>query len=122
MQSTENASTENHSMSDQKTNTGFIHTVFFWLKEDATEMEHLAFIKALEVMKTIKTIQHATIGKPANTPRDVVDNSYDYAWIAHFKNAEDQDAYQVDPIHLAFVKSQSHIWTKVQVYDTLPIE
>ncbi len=109
-------------ISDQSTEPGFIHTVFFWLKEDATEAEHKAFLQALEIMKTIETIKKATIGRPANTPREVVDNSYDYAWIVHFKNAEDQDAYQVDPVHKAFVEAQSHIWTKVQVYDTLPLK
>ena len=42
-------------------------------------------------------IKQSHIGIPANTQRDVVDNSYDVSWLAFFNNAEEQDSYQTDP-------------------------
>ena len=32
-----------------------------------------------------------------------------------------QDAYQIDPIHLAFVENYKHLWTKVVVYDSVDV-
>ena len=98
---------------------GFIHTVFFWLKEGTTDEQKAAFEKGMDKLGTTPSIQSYFYGPPAGTPREVVDNSYDYAWIVHFANAEDQDAYQVDPIHLAFIEDHKDLWEKVQVYDTL---
>ncbi|MEO0469780.1 MAG: Dabb family protein [Bacteroidota bacterium] len=98
---------------------GFIHTVFFWLKEGTSDAQKAAFEKGLEKLGTTPSIQSFYYGKPAGTPREVVDNSYDYAWVVHFANAADQDAYQVDPIHYAFIEDHQDIWEKVQVYDTL---
>lgn len=101
------------------TTPGFIHTVFFWLKDDLTEDQRATFLTNLRTLQQIKTVRAFHIGPPAGTPREVVDNSYDYALIIHFDNAADQDAYQVDPVHLAFVESSQQFWTRVQVYDTL---
>lgn len=98
---------------------GFIHTVFFWLREDITDAERAAFLADLNKLRTIDVIQTAHVGRPAGTPREVVDNSYDYAWIVHFNNAADQDAYQEHPVHLQFVEAQEEAWTRVQVYDTV---
>jgi hypothetical protein len=36
-----------------------------------------------------------------------------------FDSREDQDSYQVDPIHQAFVAENSHLWNKVVVYDSV---
>ncbi|MEO1450651.1 MAG: Dabb family protein [Bacteroidota bacterium] len=97
----------------------FIHTVFFWMKEDLDDAARKEFEAGLQRLKTIKTVKRGYSGKAAGTPRDVVDNSYDYALILHFSNAADQDAYQIDPIHTSFVEASSGTWEKVQVYDSL---
>lgn len=97
----------------------FIHTVFFWLKEDLTDEQRAAFVRDVKTLEKVGTIKAFHLGQPAKTPRDVVDNSYDYALILHFADPAGQDAYQVDPIHLAFVKAQENSWTRVQVYDTI---
>jgi hypothetical protein len=36
-----------------------------------------------------------------------------------FNSTQDQDIYQVHPIHKAFVDKYSHLWDKVVVYDML---
>jgi hypothetical protein len=97
----------------------FVHTVFFWMKEDISKEESEFFESELEKLGQSPTINSYRWGKPAGTPRDVVDNSYGYAWIVDFASTADQDAYQVEPIHLAFIESCKDLWTKVQVYDTL---
>lgn len=99
---------------------GFVHTVYFWLKEGTTEADKTAFEGGLATLGTISTVQTIFFGPPAHTPRDVVDNSYGYGLTLLFANRADQDAYQVDPIHDAFIAAHKHIWERVQVYDYLP--
>jgi hypothetical protein len=38
-----------------------------------------------------------------------------------FNSKEDQESYQTDPIHLKFVEENSHLWSKVVVYDSTDI-
>ena len=99
------------------TDLAFVHNVYFWLKDGITEEEEKAFLEGLVSLKDISAIGQFYYGPPAGTPRDVVDNSYDYALSIHFKDEAAQDAYQVDPIHTAFVEKLADHWTKVQVYD-----
>lgn len=98
---------------------GFIHTVFFWFNEGVTEEEKTTFMEGLKSLSEVPTVREFHIGPPAGTPREVVDNSYDYALILHFDDKEGQDAYQVHPIHQAFVETSEGVWERVQVYDTL---
>ena len=100
--------------------TAFIHTVFFWMKKEVTEEEKADFVKnGLGKLAKAPTIYKVYYGPPAKSDRDVVDDSFDMAWVVHFKNAADQDAYQTEPIHLKFVEDYQHLWEKVQVYDNL---
>jgi hypothetical protein len=48
----------------------------------------------------------------------VIDHSYDVALIVHCRDVAAQNAYQVDPIHLAFVAKYKECWTRVQIYDS----
>lgn len=58
------------------------------------------------------------IGKPADTEkRAIIDSSYDCALITIFKDMEAHDAYQVDAIHDKF-RELSHLWDRVQIYDS----
>ncbi len=98
---------------------GFVHSVYFWLKEDATEVEKEKFESSLAEMAKIESISKVYYGPPAMTPRSVVDNSYDYAWITFFKNKAAHDAYQIDPIHDHFKKVNADLWERVQIYDSL---
>lgn len=98
---------------------GFIHSVFLWLKEDLSEATIEQFEKDLVSLKQISHIENCYIGPAAGTPREVVDNSYDYALIIHFKDTAAQAAYQIDPIHRHFVDAQKANFKKVQVYDNL---
>jgi hypothetical protein len=97
----------------------FVHTVFFWMKEDLSAEEAKFFEEGMDELGRIPSILSYKWGKPAGTPRDVVDNSYTYAWIGEFATPEDQDAYQIDPLHKKFVEEAKDLWTKIQIYDTI---
>lgn len=97
---------------------GMIHSVYFWLRPDVTEEERSTLLAELDKLREIETVQRAFIGPPAATEeRGVVDNTYSYAFIVWFEDVEGQNAYQVDPIHLAFVEKNKGLWTKVMVFD-----
>jgi Stress responsive A/B Barrel Domain len=97
-----------------------IHTVYFWLKPELSEAQRAAFLSGLESLRPIKSIEAIYIGRPAPIPpRPVVDNSYSFALAIVFKDVAAHDAYQVDPIHKAFVENFRNSWTKVQIYDAI---
>lgn len=112
-----NALAVNESVDKKST---FVHVVYFWMNE-MTEEQTAGFEKALEVLGTVPSIDRYEWGTPAPTTRkdEVVDDSYDYAWITYHKDKAAQDAYQVDPIHLEFVDQNKKYFKKVVVYDSI---
>jgi hypothetical protein len=100
----------------------FIHHVYFWLAEPDNEEHRKLLIEGLIKLSRVATIREYFIGKPAATSREVIDSSYSVSWCLFFSNANDQESYQVDPIHLRFVDECKHLWKRVQVYDTIPVK
>lgn len=105
--------------SAEKKNPGFIHHVFFWLKDPASTADRDKLVEGLLELSRVKTIRRFHIGKPADTNRDVIERGYAISWLLFFDNDADQASYQGDPIHLRFVKEYAHLWSKVIVYDTV---
>lgn len=98
---------------------GLIHTVFFWLRPELSESERAAFMEGVRSLGAIKSIRGFYVGPPAPTPaRDVIDTTYSVALIVHFDDVAGEEAYQVDPIHLAFVENNKQYWSRVRVYDS----
>ena len=97
----------------------FIHHVFFWLNNPESKENLNALIEGLKKLSQVQTIRKFHIGSPASTNRAVIENTYSVSWFLLFDSKEDQDSYQVDPIHLNFVKECSHLWSKVIVYDAI---
>ncbi len=100
--------------------TRFIHHVFFTLKRPGSAEDRAKLIGALRKLAATPTIRSYQIGQHAGTTRDVIQRGYDLSWTLTFDSAADQAAYQVDPIHLAFVRDNAALWAKVVVYDTVP--
>ena len=95
-----------------------IHTVYFWLKPELTPAQRAEFRRGVESLAAIKGIEKLYIGAPAAvTKRPVVDDSYSVGVTAVMKDLAAQNAYQVDPIHVAFVNTFKTHWAKVQIYD-----
>ena len=99
----------------------FVHHVFFWLKNAGSKEDLSKLVAGLTKLSVVKTIKQFHIGQPAGTNRDVIETSYAVSWLVFFDNKADQDSYQVDPIHLNFVKECAHLWEKVVVYDTIAV-
>jgi hypothetical protein len=100
-----------------------IHHVFFWLKNPGNEADRKKLIEGLQTLRGVKQVKKLLIGTPARTEqRTVVDSSYDVSEMMYFDSAAEQDEYQVDPIHKAFVEKYSQLWEKVVVYDMLVSE
>jgi hypothetical protein len=97
----------------------FIHTVFFWFKEGVEDKDVGVMEEGLGALLNIATVQGGYWGTPANTPRDVVDNSYAYALTVLFHDKNSHDAYQLDDVHVKFVEQCSALWLRVKVYDYL---
>ncbi len=96
----------------------FVHVVYFWLKEDATEQQRKQLVAdCLEILKRIPTVRQIFAGRPANTPRAVVNNSYDVGLCVLFDNRAGQDVYQDHPLHHQFIQRNNAAWKRVQVYD-----
>jgi hypothetical protein len=111
---------KNTTAGEVKLTGALLHHVFFWLKEPNNEAHKKQLVAALNELLKVKTIKMSHIGFPAGTEsRDVVDHSYSVSYLTMFDSQSDQDAYQIDPIHLKFVEENSHLWEKVVVYDSL---
>lgn len=97
----------------------FVHHVYFWLNKPDSKEDLNKLVEGLKTLTAIKSLKTHHIGVPAGTSREVIDSSYSISWLTIFDDAKGQDAYQVDPIHLAFVDNYKHLWKKVVVYDSI---
>ncbi len=108
------------SAGEVKITGALIHHVFFWLKEPNNEAHKKQLVDALKKLLKVETIRMSHIGFPAGTEnRDVVDHSYSVSYMTIFDDQAGQDAYQIHPLHLKFVEENSHLWSKVVVYDSV---
>jgi hypothetical protein len=95
-----------------------VHSVYFYLKPEASEAEKAELKKGLETLKTIAEAEKVFVGIPAAVPeRPVLDKSYAAGLVVLFKGLQAHDAYQVHPIHKDFLAKHKHLWSRVQVYD-----
>lgn len=98
------------------------HHVFFWLKNPASEEDKKNLIAGIKTLAAIDGIKAMHIGEPASTDvRDVIDNSYSVTELLFFESVEAEQLYQSHPLHKAFVKNCSHLWSKVVVYDSIEV-
>ncbi|RMF23639.1 MAG: Dabb family protein, partial [Bacteroidetes bacterium] len=63
---------------------GFVHTVYFWLKDDVDAERRAAFFADMKNLAAIESVRGLYAGPPAQTPREVVDNSYDFGLTVFF--------------------------------------
>jgi hypothetical protein len=100
-----------------------VHQVYFWLKNPESKEDRAKLIEGIKTLAAIEQVRGIHIGVPASTEkRDVVDISYAVSELLFFDNAADEHAYQIHPIHKAFVENYSHLWNKVVVYDSVSVK
>jgi hypothetical protein len=96
-----------------------VHSVYFWLKPGLTPAERDHFRSEVRKLSAVRTVDKIYVGAPASlAERSVTDRSFDIALTLVFRDGAAHDAYQVDPVHLAFVEGNKESWTKVLIYDS----
>ena len=99
----------------------FLHTVHFWLKDDLSDNEKHDVLEGIRALAESPNVSRLSVRVPAGTPREVVDNSYDFQLVCEFDSQELHDAYQSadDAAHQNFIKHYKQYWTKVLIYDSV---
>ena len=97
----------------------FVHSVYFWLRDDLSTGARAAFVDGIRSLTTIETVQQGFIGTPAGTTREIIDQSYSYALVVFFRDEAGHDAYQVHPVHDRFRENCAGAWHKIVIYDSV---
>lgn len=97
----------------------FVHTVYFWLNPVTPDDTRTKFLNDCEdMLSEIPGVRYIWSGRPAMTPRDVVDNTYDVGLCVVLDDARAHDVYQAHPRHADFIGMYKQHWKRVQVYDS----
>ena len=96
----------------------FVHTVYFWAKPGtpAAAVDQLA-ADCTTLLTKIPSVKNLWAGKPAMTPRDVVDNSYAVGLTVVLEDDAGHDLYQKHELHEQFIARNRMHWSRIQVYD-----
>lgn len=96
----------------------FVHVVLFWMKPDAPAAHQEQLLAdCRELLAPIPGLAFFDVGRPAMTPREVVDNSYHVGLLTVFIDKAAHDAYQTHPSHLKFIERNKANWDRVKIYD-----
>jgi hypothetical protein len=96
----------------------FSHVVIFWTHPDKPAAADELIAGAEKYLRPIPGVVSFHIGKMVSSHRDVVDQSYQVALNLQFENKQQQDDYQIHPLHLEFVeKSFKPNCQRVVIYD-----
>jgi hypothetical protein len=97
----------------------FLHMVFFWLKNDEEKTKKAFLAELRKFIDHADMIRSQHIGTPADTDREVIDNTYSFSLILSFDSKKEHDEYQGHQLHKDFIANASSLWEKVQVYDSI---
>jgi len=98
-------------------NIMLVHSVFFWLNDTLSNEQKQQFTDGLETLKAIESAEAVYVGTPSTTERPVFDKSFSFAVTVILKDVAAHDAYQVDPLHTAFLETFKPMMAKVLIYD-----
>ena len=96
----------------------FIHQVCFWLKPGTPESAKAQLIAdCRKYLAAVPKVGQLWAGPPADTARDVVDDTYQVGLLVTFPDKAAHDAYQLDPTHHEFIARNKAHWERVRVID-----
>jgi hypothetical protein len=104
---------------DKELEGGFFHMVFFWLVDDTSEVKKKFLQELTLFIDQVDEIKKVHVGPPAETDRDVIDNTYSYSLVLTFDSKKEHDIYQDHAAHKKFIENASSLWKKVLVYDSV---
>lgn len=108
-----------HNRKSEELEGNFVHVVFFWLVDDAKETRNKFMSELRKFIDNVDLIKTKHIGTPADTDREVIDNTWSYSLILTFDSRKEHDLYQEHQLHKDFIDHASSLWEKVQVYDSV---
>jgi hypothetical protein len=94
-----------------------IHNVYFWLKSNLDSDGTAAFEEGLSALINDPRARSGYYGRPANTRRGVIENTYTYGLVLTFDDLAAHDEYQAGVPHLKFVEDHAGKWDRVVVHD-----
>ena len=97
----------------------FVHSVYFWLRDDLSPAARTTFADGVRSLTTIESVERGFLGTPAGTSREIIDQSYSYALVLFFADQAAHDAYQVHPVHDRFRENCGGSWKKIVIYDAV---
>jgi hypothetical protein len=96
----------------------FSHVVIFWTNTDNPAAADELLAGAEKYLRPIPGVKSFHVGRMVKSHRDVVDQSYQVALNLVFDTKQQQDDYQVHPLHLEFVeKAFKPNCIRVVIYD-----
>jgi hypothetical protein len=95
----------------------FSHVVIWWTHPEIPNAPDELIAGAEKYLRPISLAKQFNVGKMVPSDRPVVDQSYQVAMHVEFSDKQDQDEYQMHPMHLEFVEKYSRLWSRVVVYD-----
>lgn len=96
----------------------FSHVVIFWTDPAKPTAADDLVAGAEKYLRPIEGVKSFHIGRMAPSHRDVVDQSYQVALNLMFDSKQDEEAYQIHPLHLEFVeKAFKPNCIRVVIYD-----
>jgi hypothetical protein len=97
----------------------FIHSVYFWLREDLTASERERFEHGVHSLAAIDEVASGYIGTPAPTDRPVIERGYSRSLVFLFADQRAHDAYQAHPVHDRFREDCAGYWRDIRIFDTV---
>ena len=82
----------------------FSHVVIFWTKPENPNAAAELLAGAEKYLRPIPGVVSFHVGKMVTSPRPVVEQSYQVALNLIFDTKQQQDDYQVHPLHIDFVE------------------
>ena len=96
----------------------FSHVVVFWTKPESQNSAAKLLAGAEKYLRPIPGVRSFHVGRMVPSQRPVVDQSYQIALNLIFDTKQQQDDYQVHPLHLDFVEKVFKVHcTRAVVYD-----
>ena len=94
------------------------HVVIFWTKPEVANATEELIAGAEKYISAIPLVKSFHIGRMVPSHRDVVDQSYQVALNLQFEGKQQEEEYQVHPLHLDFVeKAFKPNCSKAVIYD-----
>ena len=96
----------------------FSHVVIFWTKPELPNAAEELIAGAEKYLRPIPGVRSFHVGRMVTSPRPVVEQSYQVALNLIFDTKQQQDDYQVHPLHIEFVeKAFKPCCARAVIYD-----